>query len=717
MFKTMKTCLALFLSVLTLCLIAPTTLMADELGVNINALVLSATVSLSSDITINPNDTSGDESGVISSTDLSVTNNSSVPIEVTVSDVSSAYNNIFVEYSTNTVSQNIIDWRTLGHTNTLKYIALSVDNKDVLPDTEVSLGVLPCVYDEDNASTYVVDAKTGYAWKSTDVLNRVYPMTILLAIKGDEVAEDEIEEEPETVQSFMFEVNATGGAALALKMTPSVAGVTINWGDGVVEEVLSSNPSHTYAVSGLNTIEILGDVTNMSFQNNTKITKVLSPLPYINNTSFKSMFSGCSQLNEVCADIFSNNTQVTTFEAVFQNCIGLRNIPEEIFSYTPNVTSFSSAFSGDTGLVSVPEGLFNSNVAVKSFYYIFSGCSELKNVPENLFSANVNVTSFGHTFSYTALQSIPENLFKNNTKVESFASTFSGSKLTYTTIPADLFKNTTRVTSFASTFATNPSLTTLPAGLFRTQVANPSFSETFYLCTSLTDISEDLFKGCSSVTIFSSTFAGCSKLTSIPVGLFRENTEVIKFVYTFGDCTALTSIPVGLFKENTKVINFARTFQSCKALKSIPSELFATNVLTTDFESTFYDCSELEVIPENLFVNNTKARYFKDTFGICTKLKVLPETLFNTGGSYLKFEGMFRGCTSLISIPSNLMPKAVSCFTRTFDGCANLTGEAPLLWEIPGQAEQNVWGEYGYDDCFSGCTKLTNYEDIPEFWK
>lgn len=45
----------------------------------------------------------------------------------------------------------------------------------------------------------------------------------------------------------------------------------------------------------------------------------------------------------------------------------------------------------------------------------------------------------------------------------------------------------------------------------------------------------------------------------------------------------------------------------------------------------------------------------------------------------------------------------------TFSGCYNLTGNAPELW-----TRDNVQNSYY---CFSGCSKLDNYTEIPDTWK
>lgn len=77
-------------------------------------------------------------------------------------------------------------------------------------------------------------------------------------------------------------------------------------------------------------------------------------------------------------------------------------------------------------------------------------------------------------------------------------------------------------------------------------------------------------------------------------------------------------------------------------------------------------------------------------------------------------------CESLTSIPADLFancPK-VESFERTFEGCTNLTGIAPELWKrVPNGEEHEYRGTPRGKNCFYGCDKLSNYEEIPEYWK
>ncbi len=260
-----------------------------------------------------------------------------------------------------------------------------------------------------------------------------------------------------------------------------------------------------------------------------------------------------------------------------------------------------------------------------------------------------------------------------------------------------------------------------------TNIGNSAFSG----CTSLESIPEDLFENCTQVEYFVKTFEGCTSLTSIPENLFKNCTQVEYFVGTFARCTGLTSIPENLFANCTQVRNFAKividsmgwnlgAFEGCTGLTNIPENLFANCTQVTDFSRTFTGCTGLTNISENLFTNCTQVTDFSGTFADCSGLTNIPENLFTNCTQVTNFSGTFAGCTSLTSIPETLFDSCtlVASFQSTFYECTNLTGEAIPLWErVPEGAENEYIGTPNGMGCYYGCTQLTNYSSIPEYWK
>ena len=133
-------------------------------------------------------------------------------------------------------------------------------------------------------------------------------------------------------------------------------------------------------------------------------------------------------------------------------------------------------------------------------------------------------------------------------------------------------------------------------------------------------------------------------------------------------------------------------FGYCENLTTIASPRPNTFKNVISFKSTFAGCTSLTSIPADLFAN-------------CTQVEV--------------FTWTFRGCTSLTSIPADLFANCtqVESFLGTFGGCINLTGEPIPLWErVPNGSENGYEGIPDGAGCYAKCTKLTNYESIPELW-
>jgi hypothetical protein len=156
--------------------------------------------------------------------------------------------------------------------------------------------------------------------------------------------------------------------------------------------------------------------------------------------------------------------------------------------------------------------------------------------------------------------------------------------------------------------------------------------------------------------------------------------------------------------------SFRECFYICENLTKIPDGLFDNNINATSFGDCFYGCSSLKEIPKGLFDNNINAINFWSCFDGCSSLTEIPEGLFDNNINATYFSYCFYGCVNLTKIPDGLFDNNINAtyFYRSFSDCVNLTGLAPDLW-----TRSNVYG----DNCFMGCTNLSNYADIPNSWK
>ena len=133
----------------------------------------------------------------------------------------------------------------------------------------------------------------------------------------------------------------------------------------------------------------------------------------------------------------------------------------------------------------------------------------------------------------------------------------------------------------------------------------------------------------------------------------------------------------------------------------------------------FSECESLTSIPENLFANCPNVTGFSETFYGCTSLTNIPENLFANCPNVTDFSGTFYGCESLTSIPEKLFANCpnVTSFRHTFYGCKNLTGNSIKLWSETERKEKGIDENNGGTNCYCGCTKLTDYNEIPRKWK
>ncbi len=172
-------------------------------------------------------------------------------------------------------------------------------------------------------------------------------------------------------------------------------------------------------------------------------------------------------------------------------------------------------------------------------------------------------------------------------------------------------------------------------------------------------------------------------------------------------------------------------FYGWKNLTSLPEETPASafeNV--TDIASIFRECSSLKTIPADIFdaCTSTSITSLNYVFADCTSLTEIPEGLFDNFSSVTAAQSMFNGCTSLTTIPVDLFDncKAVKSFSSAFKNCSEWTGESPYT-EVGGTKvhiyERNDHTDDGFAtvtvnaNVFYNCTKLTDYDEIPDTWK
>lgn len=251
-----------------------------------------------------------------------------------------------------------------------------------------------------------------------------------------------------------------------------------------------------------------------------------------------------------------------------------------------------------------------------------------------------------------------------------------------------------------------------------------SLDHAFY-GTNIESIPENSGEVLCNVTDFDYAFACCENLKSLPENMFA-GTKATVLQATFYQCKSLENIPGNIFKDADNLQNLTAIFMGCTSLKEIPEGLFDSFSNVTRAVNLLADCSSLKVIPEGLLKNMGKVTTFTGIFRN-TAIETIPEGFFDGLVSLDNCMQVFSGCSSLKTIPTSLFDecKKVSSFMGLFGGCTALKGESPF--SIIGEEKVHLYERASHPDiftevtnpsgCFTGCSGLEDYADIPDTWK
>ena len=498
--------------------------------------------------------------------------------------------------------------------------------------------------------------------------------------------------------------------------------------------------------------------------------------PLVNLTMISNPFTKVTGV--VPANLFAKNTKLSTLVGLFQNSTITRiDSLETLFTPLVNLTTSRNLFrdSKQLGIIQLPDGLFAKNTKLDSVEGMFNGCKGLYGtIPTDLFKGLTKLKSVRNFFNRCGISGeIPADLFSTNTSLQDAAGFIQNCTNITGAIPETLFKNNNRLTNLEYLFngCTNLGdenvVNGVPDTLFRGKRQLNNINAMFKGCKNLNfTLSNNLFRDCTSLAKISELFRDCLGLTgSIPENLFtcydtdgnEVDTAVTEAKAVFYGTNISGTIPENLFKRFTKVSSLESFFQRCYQLEGeIPPELFwpctelvsvanmfswCSKIGKKDYqlednsycldENTFFYNPNLKnttsmfnflscpygnvfkgSVPENLFLRNAKLENTSGMFSASNVNGELPDKLFSRNPNITTVSSMFRGCSNLTKINSTLFTSynsSIKSFSYTFDGCTKLTGTAPSIWIT----NPSATGTY----CFTGCTKLSNYSDIPSTWK
>lgn len=494
-------------------------------------------------------------------------------------------------------------------------------------------------------------------------------------------------------------------------------------------------------------------------------------------TNIDAVFSGCTGLTgTIPNELFKDMTNLENAYGVFYNCRGLYGkIPDDLFSYNYKIKYCNDALRNCFGLVgNIPEtmlthpegrihdalgdisGLFKMDLnvlkpdGVNSYESGINGSS----FPVNLLLTTPNVKDVSYLFDglKNIVSPIPNYFFQNTTLIQNASYCFasSGAKGVF---PANIFKGLAGLTNVAGFFMNCTGISgNIPTGLF---VDNKNLTIIDYLFSGCTGIQgtipENLFFGLEEDTVETSfniqsakgVFKSCKTLTGyLPTKLLYKFKMVEDLSEFFAYCYELRGdIPKGFLSqcENLKKVNgmFAETNgignRNVTTLNPycIPEDLFENNWLLESTSNMFYSWGDhpnasgithgLEgKIPPTLFENKVNLLDVSSMFAGQGRITgELSGDLFRYNPNVENLYSTFGGCSGVTSITDGFLTnnKKVNNVYWMFYGCSNMVGTMTPIWTNSVCPNINSSDSKKYQECFKGCTKLTNYyTEIPTQW-
>lgn len=193
------------------------------------------------------------------------------------------------------------------------------------------------------------------------------------------------------------------------------------------------------------------------------------------------------------------------------------------------------------------------------------------------------------------------------------------------------------------------------------------------------------------------------------------NLRYIHFSY----CSSLKELPDNLFANSKNILGASHIFAYCENLEKIGDNFLANNNII-GVEIMFTGCTKLNSVGKNMLYNCNKLTSTESMFKNCTNLTYIGENMLVGCNQLENAEKMFYNCTSLTNIDKEIFEycRHINNFESTFEGCVNLEGNPIPLWDRVENGEENKYiGIPDGKSCYKGCTKLNDYNLIPEYWR
>ena len=300
--------------------------------------------------------------------------------------------------------------------------------------------------------------------------------------------------------------------------------------------------------------------------------------PTTTTVNFQSLFSSCTNLQNVYFPTSVSASSTFSCFGVFQNCVALRSI---VFPSNMNVSTFANCLTSCRSIISVI--LPTSTPALTTMSNTFSSCVSLTSITlptvgglgidfSNAFSSCDKLTTINIPAGYTF-----------TTLSSTFQSCINLKNLNWT--PGVQNSLTTLANTFAS--CTLLESVTMPTSM----TSLNTLGSTFTNCISLKTITFPA--SLNAVTASVSLFSGCNSLTSVTMPTSMSLN--VSFAGAFSGCSNLTSIVLPNVVSSA-FANFGQTFNACNSLKTVVLPGSAQLSSVTSIDTIFQNCSNLVTI-------------------------------------------------------------------------------------------------------------------------
>jgi surface protein len=188
------------------------------------------------------------------------------------------------------------------------------------------------------------------------------------------------------------------------------SGLTIDWGDGSIDQNSKNSAVHKYKEPGIYTIRVSGSIHRGLFIKLRDKAKLIEVLQFgdLNWYNVGSLFSDCINLKKFVAGN-CDTIKIKNLNGLFSECEKLETADLSTFDFS-NVKIMSSLFRGCEKLENVDFGKINSS-SLTQMFSAFHGTKSLREVDLSEFNTE-NLIGFSCVFSSSGIRKLDLSNFR-----------------------------------------------------------------------------------------------------------------------------------------------------------------------------------------------------------------------------------------------------------------------------------------------------------------